>query len=169
MMGKPLFQNIVVAINGSDSSIRAAQYAILISKQYKCAVKAVYVVDSATLKQLTMNKFFVPEEMNDYISNLAADGKRYLEYVSELARTKGVKIETELRNGSISTEIIAAASESKAQLILIGASTTSREISNTPIKGHHAADISNQKIIAAAPCSVLVVREHMIEQLFKMA
>jgi nucleotide-binding universal stress UspA family protein len=141
----------------------------MISKQYKCALKAVYVVDSATLKQLTMSKFFVPEEMNDYIANLEADGKRYLEYVSDLAKAKGVRIETELRNGAVSTEIISAAAESKAQLILIGASTTSREISKTPIEGHHAVDISNQKIIAAAPCSVLVVREQMIDQLFKMA
>ena len=166
---KPLFQNIVVAVNGADSSIEAAKYGILVSKFYKCAMTAVYVVDSATLKQLTLSKYFVPDEFEEYVNNLSSDGKRYLEYVSELGKAKGIQVETALRTGAVWTEIIAAATEKKANLILLGAPSTGREISKTPIEGRHAVAVSNQEIIANAPCSVLVVREQMIDQLYKMA
>lgn len=56
-MIKPLIQKIVVAVNGSDQSVHAAMYAILVAKQFNCALKAVYVVDTAALKQLTMTNF----------------------------------------------------------------------------------------------------------------
>ena len=55
-MIKPLFQNIVILISGSEASIHAAQYGILLSKLYRCNLKAVYVVDTASLKQLTLSK-----------------------------------------------------------------------------------------------------------------
>jgi nucleotide-binding universal stress UspA family protein len=151
-MVKPLFQNILVAINSSETSIHAAQYAILMAKSYRCNIKAVYVVDTATLKQLTLSKFFVPEESAEYEQNLIQDGTRYLEYVASLGAQKGVKIETELRKGAIWTEVIAAAEDIKANLILLDSGAT-----------------SNSAIIANTPCSVLVVWEKQIEQLFKLA
>ena len=65
-MIKPLFQKIVVAINGSEQSLHAAMYAILLAKQYKCSLKAVYVVDTAALKFLSMSKFFLKTESQKY-------------------------------------------------------------------------------------------------------
>ena len=68
-MIKPLFQNVLVLVNGSESSIHAVQYGILMSKLYHCNLKAVYVVDTATLKQLTLSKFFVADESDRTISS----------------------------------------------------------------------------------------------------
>ena len=85
------YRNIVILINGSEASIHAAQYGILLSKLYRCNLKAVYVVDTASLKQLTLSKFFVADESAMYEENLQNDGKRYLDYVAELGKAKGVK------------------------------------------------------------------------------
>jgi len=38
----------------------------MLAMQYKCELKAVYVVDTATLKQLELSKFFVPDEVARY-------------------------------------------------------------------------------------------------------
>ena len=65
-MIKPLFNSILVVINGSEASIQAAQYGILMARLYRCDMKAIYVVDTATLKELTISKFFVTEESLDY-------------------------------------------------------------------------------------------------------
>ena len=54
-MTKPLFSNILVAVSGSDASIHAAKYAIIMAKQYRCRLSAVYVVDTATIRQLTLS------------------------------------------------------------------------------------------------------------------
>ena len=163
-MIKPLFQNIVVAVNGSEQSIHAAMYAILMAKLYKSRVKVLYVVDTATLRKLTLSKFFVSDESASYEKSLSEDGHRYLSYVEELAKSKGIAIETELRKGAVWSEIITAADDFKAGLILVGGKP------HTESKlQRDATSMANSEIIGSAHCSVLVVREPKIEQLFKLA
>lgn len=162
-MIRPLFRNVLVLINGSESSIQAAEYGILMSKLYRCNLKALYVVDTATLKQLTLSKFFVSEESREYEASLTADGERYLKYVEDLGRAKGVKIQTELKSGSIWTETISSANSMEADLILLGGHD-----SNTKDK-KDLLSTTYKEILINAPCSVLLVREKMIDQLYKLA
>ena len=160
-MIKPIFQKVLVLINGSQASIHAAQYGMLMAKLYHCALKAVYVVDVATLKQLTLSKFFVAEESSEYESSLTADGNRYLSYVASLANAKGIKIQTELQRGGIWAETVKAADEFGANLILLGGIE----------KGSGSDDMlrgSYRHIMENATCSVLCVNEKQIEQLYKL-
>lgn len=161
-MIKPLFSNIVVAISGSDASIHAAKYAIIMAKLYRCRLSAVYVIDTATIRQLTLSKIFVQEESVEYEKSLEANGERYLSFVEELARAKGVKIERELRRGAIYTEILAATDERKADLIVLGGWEKDR--SARDIISH-----SHREIMVSARCSVFIVKEPNIDQLYKQA
>ena len=160
-MVKPLFNSILVVINGSEASIHAAQYGILMARLYRCDMKAIYVVDTATLKELTISKFFVAEESLDYENSLTEDGKRYLSYVENLAKAKGIKIETELRKGSVWSEVVGFAEDSNVDLILLGEHQHKEE--------KDAITSTYKEIISHAGCSVLVVRQKNIEQLYKMA
>lgn len=160
-MIKPLFNNILVVINGSEASIQAAQYGVLMARLYRCDMKAIYVVDTATLKELTISKFFVSEESSEYEKSLTEDGKRYLNYVENLAKVKGIKIETELRKGSVWSEVIAYADDSKTDLILLG--------EHKHIQSKDVISSIYREIISHANCSVLVVKEKDIEKLYKMA
>lgn len=160
-MIKPLFNNILVVLNGSEASIQAAQYGILMARLYRCDVKVIYVVDTATLKELTLSKFFVAEESLDYENSLTEDGKRYLEYVEKLAKAKGIKVETELRKGAVWSEIVTYAEDSKIDLILLG--------EHQHNQNKDVVTSAYREIISHANCSVLVVREKNIEQLYKMA
>ncbi|MBE6348061.1 MAG: universal stress protein [Spirochaetaceae bacterium] len=160
-MIKPLFNNILVVINGSEASIQAAQYGVLMARLYRCDMKAIYVVDTATLKELTISKFFVSEESSEYEKSLTEDGKRYLNYVENLAKAKGIKIETELRKGSVWSEVIAYADDSKTDLILLG--------EHKHIQSKDVISSIYREIISHANCSVLVVKEKDIEKLYKMA
>ncbi|MBR1614261.1 MAG: universal stress protein, partial [Treponema sp.] len=78
-MIKPLLRKLIVAVNGSEQSLSAAMYSIMLAMQYKCELKAVYVVDTATLKQLELSKFFVPDEVARYREKLHEDGQKYLD------------------------------------------------------------------------------------------
>lgn len=91
-MIKPLLQKLIVAVNGSEQSLSAAMYSIMLAMQYKCELKAVYVVDSATLKQLELSRFFIPEESARYKERLTEDGQKYLEYVKRLAEGKNSRL-----------------------------------------------------------------------------
>lgn len=164
-MIKPLFQRLVVAYNGSEASLHAVMYAVLMAKLYKCQVKVVYVVDTVTIKQLTLSKFMVKDEGDLIESNLVADGERNLSYVTKLASGKGIKVESELRKGAVWSELIKVANEYNANLILLGGKVSGN--SSTPHRDVLSAH--NSEVIASASCSVIVVREHYIEQLFKLA
>jgi nucleotide-binding universal stress UspA family protein len=161
-MTKGLFSNILVAVSGSDASIHAAKYAIIVAKQLKCRLTVVYVVDTATLRQLTMSKIFIQEESADYEQSLEANGQRYLSFVEELAKAKGVKVEKELRRGTVYTEILNVAAEKKIDLILLGGWE----------KDRNARDIishSHREVLVNARCSVFIVKEPTIDQLYKQA
>ncbi|GHV60688.1 universal stress protein [Spirochaetia bacterium] len=161
-MMKALISNIVVVITGSDASILAAKYAIVMAKAYRCRVTAVYVVDTATIRQLTLSKIFIQEESQDYEKSLEANGERYLAFVEELAHAKGVKIEREIRRGAVYTEILTAADEKKADLIVMGGWEKDR--SARDIISH-----THREIMVSAKCSVLLVKEPNIDQIYKQA
>jgi len=168
-MNKPLFNRIVVAVNGSQSSIHAAMYGILMAKTYHLEMKIVYVVDVATIKQLTLSKFFVADERETYEANLTADGDRYLTYVGDLAKSKSVNAELELRKGAVWSEIITVADEYRADLILLGGRESDTGYETGTAAHRNVVSASRSEIISSAHCSVLVVKQKDIEQLFKIS
>lgn len=168
-MLKPLVHNVLVSVNGSESSSRAAMYGILMAKQYHLNLKFVYVVDTATLKRLTISHFLLEEETTSFEQNLRSDGQKYLDYAMMLAKKKGVKAQAELLEGSVWGEVISAADKFKAELILIGGSgaKTSGHAESFGASGHFS--LVDKEIIMNSHCSVMVVREPKIEQLFRIS
>jgi len=161
-MINPLFSNVVVAISGSDASVLAAKYPIVMAKIYHCKLSAVYVVDTATIRQLTLSKIFIQDESQEFQQSLEANGERYLSFVEELAQAKGVKIERDIRHGAVYTEILAAASDKKADLIILGG--WEKERSSRDIFSH-----SHREIMINAKCSVLLAKEPGIDLMYKHA
>jgi len=161
-MAVPLFTSILVAINGSDASILAAKYAIVLAKNCRAKLSAVYVVDTATISHLTVNKIMIHEESLEYERSLEAIGDRYLCFIEELALAKGVKIEREIRQGDVKTEILMAANEKKADMIILGG----WENEKNP---RDIITLSYRDIILNAKCSVLLAKEPDIDNLYKRA
>jgi nucleotide-binding universal stress UspA family protein len=161
-MSKSLFSHLVVAITGSDASIAAAKYAIVMAKIYKCRLSAVYVVDTATIRQLTLTKIFIQEESQDYERSLEVNGQRYLAFVEELAKAKGVKVEKEIRHGAVYTEVLAVAEDKQADLIILGGWEKDR--SARDIISH-----THREIMVNAKCGVLLVKEPNVDQIYRQA
>ncbi|MDR0721210.1 MAG: universal stress protein [Treponema sp.] len=161
-MMKSLFSHIIVAVTGSDASISAAKYGIIMAKLYRCHLTAVYVVDIATIRQLTLSKLFIQEESQEYEKSLEINGERYLSFIEELAHTKGVKIEREIRRGAVYTEILTVAEDKKADMIILGGLEKNRNPRDIISHAH-------REIMLNAKCSVLLVKEPSIDQLFKRA
>ncbi len=157
---KPLLQTILVGVSGSASSLAAAKYGIVLARTLRCRLLAVYVVDTDTLKELLAARIFVEEESVDYRHSLAQNGERYLSYVAELGRKKGVTVEKVLREGSVSTQVIEAAEENGANLILLGAFEGHATLRDLLGRRH-------REILRNAKCSVLVVREPEIEDIYR--
>jgi nucleotide-binding universal stress UspA family protein len=152
--------NILTAVTGSDASIMAAKYAIVLAKLYHCRLGVVYVVDTATIKQLTLSKIFIQTESSEYEKSLEANGQRYLSFVEELAGAKGVNADKVLRKGAGYTEILTAAEERESDLIVMGGWEKNRNALD--IIGH-----AHREIMLNAKCSVLLVKDPGIDQLYK--
>jgi nucleotide-binding universal stress UspA family protein len=161
-MKDSLISHLLVAVSGSGASINAARYAIVMAKLYRCKLTGIYVVDTATLKQLSLSKIFLPEESADYEKSLEANGKRYLDFVEELAKARAVQLEKVLRYGNVATEIITTAQEKGADLIVLGGWEKDRDPRD--VVGHTHREIQiNSKV------SVLVVKNRDVEQLYRRA
>jgi nucleotide-binding universal stress UspA family protein len=149
-MRSPL-SKLLVVVNGSESSIGAARYAISLAKAYRCSICAVYVVDTATIRQLAISRIFVPDESKEYESSLEGSGRRLLGYVSELAEADGLKAETVMRKGAIPAEVIGLAEEIGADCIVIGETERKSAFKDALMDVY-------MEIASNSPCPVLVVR-----------
>ena len=160
-----MVKKLLVAINGSDVSIRAAMYAIMLARTYKAEIKFVYVIDSATIKYLGINQMLAKDEQVDYKVDLAYEGQNYLEYAVSLAASKGVIAQSELKDGSVVTEIIKSAYDFEADMIVIGGADKKKgqQLIKRNVHSSHESDIiENSKI------PVLVVKVEDIETKFKV-
>ncbi len=160
---KPVLKNIIVAINGSQSSVHAAMYGIILAKQLSLNMKAVFVVDSAAVKFLTNSRVFTSSERDSYLTDLDSDGQKYLSYISDLAKTKGLKIETEMRSGAVWAE------EFKADMILLGGGSKAKVsyVQDNEYR-HNIQTTARTEIVTYANCPVLVVHKEQVEDLFKI-
>jgi nucleotide-binding universal stress UspA family protein len=156
---KSLIQTVVVAVSGSEASVNAAKYGIIMARLLKLRLVGVYVVDTATLRELLLSKIFVEEESAEYEKSLEDNGRRYLNYVQDLAAKKGVEMEKVMRRGAISTEIVEAAEEMGADIILLGGFEESKSI-------HDVLSRQRREIVRNAKCSVLVVKEPAIDIIY---
>ncbi len=164
-MIKSLFRRVLIAYNGSRPSLHAVMYGVMMAKIYKCQVKVVYVIDTDSIKRLVLSKFLVNDEGRSFESELEDSAEKDLNNVVQLAKAKGIKLETEIRHGAVWAEVIKAADEYKTDLILLGSSgkSDSKSVLSRGVLG-----LQDSEIIGSSECSVMVVRQPNIEQMFKL-
>jgi nucleotide-binding universal stress UspA family protein len=110
----------MVYIDGSEQSITAAQYAIVLAKTLGSELYALYVVDTRALAELVKSHIFLDSEQDEYRRDLEGDATRYLNHVRELARRKGVAVTTEKSSGAVNVEIKNKVAEFGIDLLVIG-------------------------------------------------
>lgn len=157
---KQIIKKILVAVSGSDSSINASKYAIILSKTFGFELVAVYVVDTQTLKDLISTKIFIQDESSEYEKGLVSNGNRYLAYIEELAKSKGVKVKKILKNGNIASSILEASIEEDVDLIVLGGWEVNRSKRDLISRAH-------MEIMMDSKIPVLVSKEEDIENLFR--
>lgn len=142
----------MVYVNGTEESITAAQFALTIAAATGATLKVFYVVNTKALNDLVTARIFLKEEQMEYEHDLQADAERYLNHVKDLARTKGIPIETESATGNVHQEIVNRVREEDIDLLLIG------ELSHIRSRRDEFYDES-ERAMRAVPCSVLIVKD----------
>lgn len=108
------FQNILVAMDGSEGSITALDAAITLAKETNGSIIAVYV--------LPFPAFQIYEPDKIIKEKLFAEGKKFLEAAKVNASANGVKLQYEIIQGHIGAAIadFAKSKEHEIDIIVIG-------------------------------------------------
>ena len=136
---------ILVAIDGSDGSMNAADYAISISKKYDAELYALHVIRADV-------DLFGPHEASEFMTRMRNEGEKYLNKVKLNANVKNIQIKTEIISSiNIAAGIVDYAEENNIDLIVIG--TRGRSGFKKLLLGSVASHV-----ITYAHCPVLVVK-----------
>ena len=160
MEATPVFLRVLVPLDGSEHSDRALATALQIAKNFNGEITLLHVY-SVTVTPVvipeptTLNPTGVPIATSAEVSKMvdaARDaGKRILADGEQKVKAESVPVETSLREGNSSQEIVKAAKEGQFDLIVIGA----RGI-------HRLRDLLmgsvTEGVVKHASCSVLVVK-----------
>jgi nucleotide-binding universal stress UspA family protein len=145
-------RKILVYIDGTEQSITAAQFALCCAKRIGAELTALYVINTRALDDLLKARIFLKEEQAEYTRDLEADAERYLNHVRELARNKGIAIETVKATGTPNQEIVRIVKEGGFDLLAIG------ELSRIRSRRDEFYD-ETERAMRAVPCSVLMVKD----------
>jgi nucleotide-binding universal stress UspA family protein len=149
---KPKPSRILVAVDGSDISMNAADYAITLAKNNNNEAE-IFVINVIDLPPIF--KMLPSDTRKQLIRIGRQQASQIFDTVAEMAKRQGVKkkINTEMVETSVSAadEIIRYAQEKGVDLILVG--TKGRSGMSKALLGSVAS-----KIVTYSPCSVLVVR-----------
>ncbi len=151
-LGKSLFKNLLVALDGSPLSWQAFHVGLHMAKSLGATLHTLSVVEGPKAAP-TASPATVPTATS---SNAAPwNWTTYFQQVQTLATAQshlaGLSVETITREGSASSVITTFAREDDIDLLILGA--TGQERPWSPITGGTARKIANE-----APCAVLLVR-----------
>ncbi len=141
-----MYKRILVPYDGSKYARKALEIACSLALEYGSSIRVLYVVDASHAWVLVGGIEFTLKE------KLEEQGKKLLEEARRIAEEKGVNVETKLRIGHPSNDIIEEAQEWKADLIILGAKGVSAL--HRLILGSVA-----EAVVHNAPCDILLVKK----------
>ena len=142
---KQIFSKVLVAIDGSEKCMDAAEYSICISERYNAQLYALNVIRVDP-------DLFISAKMPDYILEMKNESQKYLDKVKLKAREKTIQIKTEIiASLNVAGGIVEYAKNKNINLIVIG----TRGISG--FKKLLIGSVASG-VITYAHCPVLVVK-----------
>jgi len=146
-------KKILVPVDGSEISLKAADEAVELAKKFGSEITFFSV---AELKAPFYGTGEIPtnslEILKILIDNASEEFDKLLDSLLKKYKSSGLELKKKVIAGIVADEIEAFAKEGKFDLIVMGRRGLS------PVKRFFVGS-NTRKIIAAAPCSVLIVKE----------
>jgi len=150
-MARPSIRHILVLVDGTDASFRAADAAIDLARDLGARLTAMAVVDTETLRQLLSVHILVDTEMAEFERELEESSRRQLAEVVERAAGRKVVAEPVLLTGNTETIVPREVETREVDLIALGGFLSSKVSRDLVAR-------QRQQILDRAPCPVLVVK-----------
>ena len=115
-----VYDDVLVAADGSDGSMVAAEQGIDIAEMYGATVHALYVVDT--------NTYAYEDVPWSIVGLLKESGNTALDGIAAMGRERGVEVETPIRRGRPSRELLNYVDENDVDLVTLGAYGRTSEV-----------------------------------------
>ena len=146
------FRKILAYLDGSEESISALMYSILLAKSTGAELHAVYVVNTKALSELVRAHIFIDQEKREYLDDLKKDSARHLRHAERLASSKDQDIIVKAIEGSPHIVIQDYVKANGIDLLAIGPVNAIRS-------RRDELTSENDRMLRTVPCQVLVVRD----------
>lgn len=146
-----MYKNILVPVDGSDTSTAGLQEAIKLAREGQATVRALHVVNSAPIAFPYSPAAY---GLGDITARLLQEGKALLQQAEQLVRAQGLKVNSVLLETSTDNTgqlIVAQAKDWPADLIVMG--THGRRGLGRVVLGSEA-----EYVVRHTPVPVLLVR-----------
>jgi nucleotide-binding universal stress UspA family protein len=149
------FAKVLVCVDGSDSSMEAARYAVMIGKEYTAEVIALNVIVSQLGYAYSSGAFGLTSQsaINDLLEKSKKEAQVWFDEIKRNATTEGVQLRTEMVASptSIVPAIVNYAEKNDIDLIVVG--TRGRSGFTKLLLGSVASGV-----VTYAACPVMVVK-----------
>ena len=142
------FLRMLVPVDGSPSSEKAARYALKLAFCEQCEVVALHVVDEETAEDYAQ---YADRPLAAIVEQMQRTAQAYIEDVHRWGEEAGVQVRGEVRVGLPHRVILALATEVDADLIVMG--TVGRKGPRRVLVGS-----VTERVIEQSPVPVLVVK-----------
>jgi len=149
------FEKVLMCVDGSESSMKAAEYAVMLAKQNGAQVIALNVIVSQLGYVYSAGAFglVTPNTINDLLERSKQEAQKWFDDIGKNAVTNGVKFKTEVVASptSVVPAIVDYAEKNKVDLIMVG--TRGRSGFTKLLLGSVASGV-----VTYASCPVMVVK-----------
>ncbi|MBO8443898.1 MAG: universal stress protein [Spirochaetes bacterium] len=153
------FRRILVYLDGSEASLSAAMYSVLLAKASGADLHALYVVNTKALQDLVKARIFVSSERSEYLADLNKDAGRHIRHIEKLAKLKGVGVTGQIVEGLPSAQVVKYIKDHSVDLLVLGPVNMIRS-------RREELTSESDRMLRTAPCPVLVSRDD--EKLWQM-
>jgi universal stress protein A len=144
-------KKIVAAVDGSEISLAAFEWALELAALSEAEIIVVTVSDRRTTTEEDIDPAFLSDKkVKDLIEEYNEKDRGVFKDIKTKSQQRGVKVGTVVLYGLPSQEIVDLAAGEKADLIVMGAHGKKEEF-------YHEFSSTSERVLKKAPCPVLMI------------
>lgn len=146
------YKKMLIYLDGSEASMTAVMYAIMLAKANNAELHAMYVVNAKAVQDLVKAGIFIDAERQEYLADLDADADRHLRHTHKLAESKGIGLTGVKRSGSVYAHVNDYIQEQRIDLLVLGGLSGIRSRRDELMS-------EVDRILRVVECPVMVVKD----------